>query len=112
MIRGANVVRRLLTIMPAQESVTLKSRNAGETASTDVTYTARRKPARKNELLLAGAVLGQQWITFQLYVDAQTNYPKVLDGIVDVAALRWEIKQVETKQQGYVFNCLCIKDIV
>jgi hypothetical protein len=111
MIKGAIVARRLLAMMPGQEDVTLYSRDAAEAGFTGVAYRAVRKPATKGELILMGAVLGTVYTTFELIRTTQTTLPKLLDAIVDAATVRWEVKKVDVKMEGYVYECLCLQDV-
>lgn len=109
MISGDDVVARLLTMMPGQETVTLKSRSGESFAS--ATWKARRKPAMREELTIAQAVLGQTWIVFQLYATGQTTTPQFGDRLVDAGGATYEVKNVAVKMQQRIFNCLCLKDI-
>lgn len=109
MIRGSQVVQRLIAMMPAQEAVTLHSRNAGE-SFTDVAYgNVRRRPPDESEMMLAGAALGQEVVVFEFYQTSEARRPKDKDKMTDAVAVVWHVKRVSHKQENTVHVATCLR---
>ena len=110
-ISGSEIVARLIQIMPGQEAVTLQSRLTRETGYTSYAYAhAQRKPAKRNELMMAGATVGEEWISFALYKTTEAVTPKNGDKITDADAVIWQVKKVEENLDRTVFKCLCLRN--
>lgn len=113
MITGQGVADRLRLILPpgALETVTLHSRLTGETGySTESWPQTRRKPPSANEILVAQVVEGDVSVTFQLYLNGQVTMPKLGDKVTDASSVVWQVKKVQTKMMGYVFDLLCLRN--
>lgn len=113
MLTGPFIVNRILTITPpgAMENVKLQPKNADETFKPDVVYRARRFPPTTDELILAGAVGSNLATRFELYRVGQTTFPTQGFRIEDADGNKHEIKRMENPIMGYVFNCICVRDI-
>ena len=113
MITGQGVSDRLRLIMPAGalETVTLSSRLTGETGySTESWPQTRRKPPSSSEGMIGPMVEGDVYVTFQLYRNGQATMPKLGDKVTDASSVVWQVKKVQTKQMGYVYDLLCLQN--
>lgn len=114
MIIAADTVQRILQILPpgSLESVTLGSRLTRETGYTSVSWVnAQRKPASDNEIMMLGAVFGQDWITFNLFQVSEATEPKLGDKITDSEGVVWQIKNIKRKMMQSIFKCTCLKNM-
>ena len=114
MIDNQTTIARIVAFMPpnSMESVTLNSRDPAETGYTNVTYAnTRRMPATKDEVLMANwAMIGEEWIYFELYKTTETTFPKSGDKITDADSIVWQIKVVDVKLMKTVYKCMCLKN--
>lgn len=111
MLIGADVVRRLIQIMPGIESVTLGIRGANEAAYTTETWAnTRRTPMSRKEANIAAIVGGESWTSFELYKTTETATPKLGDKITDASSIVWQIKNIDVQMEQTVFRCLCIQN--
>lgn len=112
MVDGAEVVARIIAGMPELSAVTLSSRNAGETSPTSVPWAyARCKDPTNEQLMLSGLSINSKTRFIQLYKTTETTEPKALDTITDSESVVWQVKSVNEKMMGYVFDCMCIKNM-
>jgi hypothetical protein len=107
MLTGAVAAGRCAAITPDPVTVTLKSRNAGETGFASANWTAQEHPADQSAILLAGGVLGERYRNFELFLAGQTTIPKEDDQLDDGTNL-WVIRSMKREQTGNVFMCLCV----
>lgn len=111
MIDGASVVQRLLSMMPGIETVSLLSRQAAEAAAVSSSWHARRSKAKLEEIAITGGDFSQIYRWFEFYRETQTVMPKYSDALTDAEGVTWQIKHVTDQMQGYVFRCLCLKNV-
>lgn len=114
MIDGQTTTQRIIAMLPpgSIESVTLGSRQPRETGYVSVSYAyARSKMAKPQELILAQAVIGQEWAKFELFKTTETVEPKLGDMITDASSVTWQIKKIDSKMMGWIFDCLCLKNM-
>jgi len=101
-------------IIQNQETVTLRSRQAGSPVSY-LAYTVarvRRKSLTKDqELAFAGVIFGKQIRVFQfcqaLLDSALAPPPKASDEILDAFGVTWVVLHIEQKLCDQVYDCLC-----
>ncbi len=111
MLDGPTVVARMRRMLPAQEQVTLHTRQAGETSPVDSTWWARRRGLEAEELVVVNAAIGEIWITLELMKETQSVNPVPGDSITDAQGVTWQVKRAPGKVGGYVFNCYCLKNL-
>jgi hypothetical protein len=64
---------------------------------------------KTDDVVMTQAQVGQTWRKFQLWKETQDVLPQMLDRIDD--GNKWQIKVVEPKGQGTIFNCHCLKEL-
>jgi len=89
--------------MPDQHQYGLLSRGAGEAYSA-AGWRGKEQPADLEELLIAGAVIGERWKTVDLYLNGQTTQPKELDALSDGTNL-WTVKRITASMDRNIYRC-------
>lgn len=107
MLTGAMAAIRARNMVPPADrpTVTLLTRLAGEGGyAAPVNWTACIHPAEADDLLIGGAVIGERWKVFELFLETQTVTPKEEDQISDGVS-KWTLRSVGTRQNGNEFWC-------
>lgn len=104
MLSGAMAAQRCLILSPDVQTVTLKSRNAGETGETDYSWQAQEQPATQADMILSGAVVGENWKILEFFVQTQTVMPKELDQWTDNTG-RYTIHSITVELARNVYRC-------
>lgn len=108
-LTGPGIVNRLLSILPNVQTMTLRSRAAGETF-TDVSWKGRQLPVNAELMQASPGLLGTSSASFELFQQAQTVTPRVKDKLI-VGGLIWRIDHVSQKEQTVIFEVLATKEL-
>lgn len=117
MIVGADVVASAIAMLPSEVIKTtfvLKSQQPKQAGYTDVAWGFARRlskpPSDQSEILLAGALDGDYYHTFELFKTSETVDPKIGDMIRDDEGVTWQIKKIDKTMMHLIFRCLCLQN--
>lgn len=115
-IIGSDVIGRIISMMPSEvweTSFSLNSQQPLQASYTSYTWNYARKfnnVVDESELLLAGALSGDEWRTFELFKTTETVNPKIGDTVTDENGAIWQVKKVDKRMFDLIFKCLCLKN--
>ncbi len=104
MLNGKLAASRRLRLSPDVQTVTLQSRGPGETGFTPYIFQAQEHPDSQEELILAGASVGERWKIMSFYIGAQGVVPKESDQWTDSTG-QYTIKSIDVQQARGVYRC-------
>lgn len=117
MIDGPQTVQRIIAMLPpdaVKTTFVLKSQQPRQAGYTSIPWGYAREYSQRsiqfNEVLLAGALIGEEWTLFELFLTTETVIPKTGDMLTDDSGADHQIKTVVSRMMGYIFHCLCLKN--
>lgn len=104
---------RISSFMPDQQTVTLYSRQSGDTFAAGVAWQAQRVlPAGMAAQDVADAAVARERAAWRLFLTAgQSVTPQEGDRIVDAGSTVWEVDSVEARMGRNIHYCDCTKDV-
>ncbi len=105
MINGPRIAKHLARVIPGRETVTLTKRNSDDTTTSYTIPNVRRKPLTASDMVLAGANLGETWVSY-----ATEQIPAVGWKVTGADGVVFEVRNVTSKLVNSVHTAYCLKD--